>query len=207
MKKFIALFALLSVALACNMLTGRKGNSDPGSSSSSGGPSSDNGDTLEKPNPTAAQQAAVANGQTVTWDQQGISWTLPPSWKKNSATTTMVQFGSGTEAFLIGNISAMGDDLPTEISLKGFYQGAQTRKKNGEVDELKWLELDGIKGVQFRESKPEEADGIRRLQWMTYRKYGGQTQLVNIILSGSGSNFDKHVDEMYGILYSMKLVH
>ena len=205
MKKFLALFALLSVALACNLM-GRKG-SNTNSPSSSGTSTATDGEPVEKPNPTAAQQAAIANGQTVTWDQQGITWTLPPNWKKMSATTDMAQFGAGTEAFLIGNISAMGSDFPTEISLNAFYTGAQTRKKNGEVDELKWLELDGVKGIQFRESKPEEKDGIRRLQWMTYRKYGGQTQLVNIILSGSGGNFEKHQDELYAILYSMKVVH
>ena len=205
MKKFLALFALLTVALACNLMNRKASNTN--SSSSSGTSTSTDGEPVEKPNPTAAQQAAIANGQPVTWDQQGITWTLPPNWKKMSATTDMAQFGSGTEAFLIGNISAMGSDFPTDISLNAFYSGAQTRKKNGEVDELKWLELDGVKGVQFRESKPEEKNGIRRLQWMTYRKYGGQTQLVNIILSGSGSNFDKHADELYGILYSMKIVH
>lgn len=205
MKKLVALFALLSVALACNMMTRKGSNSN--SSSSSGTSTTSDGEPVEKANPTAAQQAAIANGQTVTWDQQGITWTLPPSWKKMSASTNMAQFGAGTEAFLIANISAMNEDFPVEISLRGFHEGAQTRKKNGEVDQLRWLELDGVKGVQFRESKPEESDGIRRLQWMTYRKYGGQTQLVNIILSGSGANFDKHVDEMYAILYSTKLVH
>ena len=205
MKKFLALFALLSVALACNLMN-RKG-SNTNSSSSSGTSTTSDGETVEKANPTAAQQAAIANGQTVTWDQQGITWTLPANWKKHSATTNTAQFASGTQAFLIANISAMASDFPTEISLNASYTGAQTRKKNGEVDELKWLELDGVKGVQFRESKPEEADGIRRLQWMTYRKYGGQTQMVNIILSGSGGNFEKHQDELYAILYSMKLVH
>ena len=205
MKKFLALFALLSVALACNLMN-RKG-SNTNSSSSSGTSTTSDGEPVEKANPTAAQQAAIANGQTVIWEQQGITWTLPANWKKNTATTNMAQFGSGTQAFLIASISAMASDFPTDISLNAFYTGAQTRKKNGEVDELKWLELDGVKGVQFRESKPEEADGIRRLQWITYRKYGGQTQMVNIILSGSGGNFEKHQDELYGILYSMKLVH
>ncbi len=42
---------------------------------------------------------------------------------------------------------------------------------------------------------------------MTYRKYAGQTQLVNIILSSYGKNFPQVQDALYGTLYSTKLVH
>jgi len=51
------------------------------------------------------------------------------------------------------------------------------------------------------------ADDIRRLEWQAYRKYAGFTQLVTVILSSDGGNFPKHEDELYGILYSTKLVH
>ena len=51
------------------------------------------------------------------------------------------------------------------------------------------------------------ADDIRRLEWQAYRTYAGQTQLVTLILSTNGANFPKHEDELYGILYSTKLVH
>ena len=163
-------------------------------------------DPVEKPVPTAAQTAAIANGQPVKWDEQGISWTLPANWKKQSVTNNSFNYG-GNGAFLIVTISAMDPSFPTEISLRGFHEGAKVRKKNGEVDELKWLEIDGVRGVEFRESKPQMADDIRRLQWMTYRKYAGQTQLVNFILSTSGGKFDSRQDELYGVLYSTKLVH
>jgi hypothetical protein len=115
--------------------------------------------------------------------------------------------GSSDAASMIVNISAMGESFPTDASIKAFYDGAKGRAKNGEVDELKWLEIDGLKGVQFREANPEKPDGIRRLQWMAYRKYAGQVQLVNLILSSSGKGFPTHSDEMYGVLYSMKIVH
>jgi len=114
---------------------------------------------------------------------------------------------SGDAASLIVNISPIDESFLTDASLRAFYDGARSRAKNGEVDELKWLEIDGLKGVQFREANPEQPDGIRRLQWMAYRKYAGQVQLVNLILSSSGKDFPKHQDEMYGVLYSTKLVH
>ena len=115
--------------------------------------------------------------------------------------------GGSNAATLNVNISTMDESFPTDASIKAFYDGAKTRAKNGEVDELKWLEIDGLKGVEFREANPEKPDGFRRLQWMAYRKFAGQVQLVNIMLATDGKNFKRHQDAMYGILYSTKLVH
>jgi len=72
---------------------------------------------------------------------------------------------------------------------------------------LKWVEIDGLTGVQFREANPEKPDGIRRLQWLAYRKYLGQVQMINLMLSSEGKDFDRHKDAMYGILYSAKITH
>ena len=209
MKQLTLIAMMVLVVAACNLSDRfkRADTSSSNSSSSSNTSSSDKpGDEpAEKPNPTAAQTATLANGQDVKWDEQGISWTLPAGWKKQSVSNNTFQYGANG-AFLIVSISAMSADFPTEISLRGFHEGAKVRKKNGEVDELRWLELDGVRGVQFRESKPQMADDIRRMQWMTYRKYAGQTQLVNFILSTSGDRFDERQDELYAILYSTKLV-
>jgi hypothetical protein len=72
---------------------------------------------------------------------------------------------------------------------------------------LKWLEIDGLKGVQFRESNPEHADDSRRLQWLAYRKFAGQVQMINVMLASSGQEFPKNQDAMYGVLYSTKVTH
>ena len=210
MKHIALIIAMVFVVMACNLTSKLKSsnnsNSESSSSSSSGKSSKIDGDPVEKPNPTAAQSAAVANGQEVKWDEQGITWKLPANWKKQSVSNLSFEYG-GDGAFLIVSISPMAADFPTDVSLKAFHEGAKSRAKNGEVDEVKWLELDGARGVEFRESKPQMADDIRRLQWMTYRKYASQTQLVNFILSTSGGKFDSRSDELYGILYSTKIVH
>jgi hypothetical protein len=211
MKHVPQLVVLVLIVAGCNLSNKLKPNNNSNSNSSSSSPSSGDksstgGEPVEKPNPTAAQTATLANGETVNWDQQGISWTVPPSWKKQSVSLNSFQYG-GDGAFLIVSISAMDSSFPTEITLRGFHEGAKVREKNGEVDELKWLELDGQRGVEFRESKPEDLGSPQRLQWMTYRKYANQTQLVNIILSSSGKNFPTHLDELYAILFSTKLVH
>lgn len=208
--KHIPVLLVLGLALSLCNLTNRFKNSgksgEPGKSSSS---SSENGEA-EHATPTEAQMQALKGGQTAKWDQQGMSWTVPPKWTEATNESKMLVWrspGSWDAANLIVNISAMDESFPTDISIKAFYDGAKTRSKNGEVDELKWLEIDGLKGIEFRESNPEQPDGIRRLQWMAYRKYGGQVQLVNMILSSSGKGFPKHQDAMYGILYSTKIVH
>jgi hypothetical protein len=168
------------------------------------------GETVERPAPSASQLAALEGGQEVKWDQQGMTWTVPKDWKKMTVETKSLMWsgrGGGDLASLIVNISPMAEDFPTDISLKAFYDGAVTRKKNGEVDEVRWLELDGVKGVAFREAMPEGQDDARRLQWLTYRKYAGQTQMVNLMLATAGRSFEKNQDTFYAILYSTKLVH
>ena len=203
MKRIPLIVAVFLVVVGCN-LSERFKKSSSSNSSSSG--TSVNGEPVERASPTAAQLAAIANGQTVKWDQQGISWTMPSNWKKEDARNETFSSGGGG-AFLSGNISVMGADFPSDISINAMYESAKTNQKNGKYDELKWLEIDGMRGVEFRESKTERPDDIRRLEWQGYRKYAGQNQLVTLILSTSGANFPRHQDELYGILYSMKIVH
>ena len=206
--KQIPVLLLLGLALTlCNLTDKTKtGDSSGGSGKSA---SSDTG-TAEKAIPNAAQTQALAGGTTATWENQGMSWTVPPNWKETSKESKQLLWrspGGGDAANLIVSISPMDESFPTDVSIKAFYDGAMTRFKNHEVDELKWLEIDGLKGVQFRESDPETPDGIRRLQWLAYRKHAGQVQMVNVMLSTSGKDFPRHQDAMYGVLYSTKIAH
>ena len=171
-----------------------------GSSSSSSA-----GDDAQPPQPTSEQAAAVAGGQSATWAQQEISWTVPQRWRQDSVSSTSFNWsspGTADRAFLLVNLSPMGADFPTDISIKAFYDQAQERKQRGEVSEVRWLKLDGVKGVIFREAAPEDSSGVQRLQWMGYRNYKGQKQLINIILATRGKDFARHEDALYGILYT-----
>ena len=209
MKHVPLIIMLVFVVAACNLTSKLKSNSNnnSSSSSSSGNPSKIGDDPVEKPNPTAAQTAAIANGQEVKWDQQGITWTLPANWKKQDVRNESLSY-SGNGAFLTVQISPLPQmENLVDTSLKAMFEGAKTNQKIGKNDEVRWLELDGVRGVGFREAKPEMADDIRRLEWQAYRKYAGSTQLVTVILSSNGATFPKHEDELYGILYSTKIVH
>lgn len=206
--KQIPVLLVLGFALSlCNLTNKLKTSTN---SNERGKSASSTGGEAEHATPTAAQTQALAGGQTVKWDAQGMSWTVPPKWTEATNESKMLLWrspGGWEAANLIVNISAMDESFPTDISIKAFYDQAKTRAKNGEVDEVKWLEIDGLKGVEFREANPEQPDGIRRLQWMAYRKYAGQVQLVNLMLSSNGKGFPKHQDEMYGVMYSTKIVH
>jgi len=205
MKHLFLIATLVIVVAACNLSSKLKSSNNSNSSSSSESTTS-GGEQVERANPTAAQTAAIANGQEVKWDQQGITWTMPANWNKQDVRTETLSYGGGG-AFLSGNISTMDPSFPTDVSIKAMYESAKTSQKMGKYDEVKWLEIDGLRGIQFRESKPEMADDIRRLEWQAYRKYAGQSQLVTLILSTNGASFAKHQDELYGILYSMKILH
>ncbi|HZB43756.1 MAG TPA: hypothetical protein VE360_00860 [Pyrinomonadaceae bacterium] len=185
------------------------GVAGPGTSNTSGGyggttTTTDDDDT-EGPQPTAAQTAAISGGQTARWEQQEMSWTVPQRWTKQTAESTSFLWrspGSWDAANLIVSISPMGADFPTDVSLKAFYDQAATRKQNGEVSEYQYLKLGGVKGVMFREASPEGDDNPQRLQWLGYRDYKGQKQMINIMLATRGKDFARHEDTMYGILYS-----
>ncbi|MFN2596427.1 MAG: hypothetical protein ABR563_04480 [Pyrinomonadaceae bacterium] len=183
-------------------------NSRLGSRGSSGGTTTTSGgDAAEAPQPTGAQTAAISGGQEATWDQQEISWTVPQRWAKQEVTSQQFYWrspGGADAANLIVSISPMSADFPVDASINAFYQQAQTRKANGEVEEFRWLNLNGLRGVMFRESAPENSDSPQRLQWMGYRDYKGQKQLVNIMLASRGKDFSRHEDALYGILYSTK---
>ena len=210
--KQIPMLLLLGLAISLCNLSDKLKSSNNSNSANSGSSTTSGGDSIkaEKAQPTAAQTAALAGGQPLSWDQQGMSWTLPPKWTKVSEekNSFLARSPGGSDAAnLIVNISPMADDFPADVSIKAFYDGFKTDLKNGTKDELKWLEIDGLKGAEFRESNPDKPDGIRRLQWLAYRKYAGQVQLVNVMLSSSGKGFPEHEDAMRGVLYSTKLVH
>lgn len=205
--KHILVLLLLGFALSlCNLSERFKK-----SSSTSGSPSSSSSSdrSAEHGQATSEQAAALAGGQQIKWDRQGMSFTVPPKWTEleNESKSFLWHSGGSGAASLNVSISPMDESFPTDASIQAFYDGAKTRAKNGEVDELKWVEIDGLTGVQFREANPEKPDGIRRLQWLAYRKYLGQVQMINLMLASEGKDFDRHKDAMYGILYSTKVAH
>jgi hypothetical protein len=208
MKPILAV-VLIGFALSlCNLSERfKKGSSSSGTSSSS---SSSSDGPVERAQPTAAQAAAIAGGKEAKWDRQNMSFTVPSNWtgeESDSKSFMMRSPGGADAASLIVSISPMPEDFPADSSIQAYYDSAKSNAKNGEVDEVRWLEIDGLKGVQFREANKEDPDDHRRMHWMAYRKYTGQLQYINIILATQNKDFERHKDAMYGVLYSLKLAH
>jgi len=159
----------------------------------------------EKASLTPEQESLVESAPETAWEDQGIVWRLPAGWKKTEMKKETAIFSSPDGAFLIPTISLMRDDFPIDVALSGSFTAAQMQARNGKYEFVRLVEIDGIAGVETIERMPEDKGDPRRHQWIGFRRYNGQTQSVNIILSTKGSNFDKHRSDFPAILYSMKI--
>lgn len=184
-------------------LTGDSG-SNTGSSSNSSTAKKDDSKT-EKAEMSSAQQSISDGGTEAKWDDQGISWKLPKGWNKMEVRKESFNYGSPTVGFLIGSISVMPSSFPSETSIEATYTSSLEQLKQGKYEKVRWLEIDGVKGVEWVEAMPEDKDGARRHQWIAFRNYQGQNQQLNIMVSTKGSNFDKQRDSFAAIMYSMKI--
>lgn len=215
MKTIISLAVFCFALSFCNLadrLTGGKTdvastntNTAKPTDSNTSSPTSGNEETVEKYSLTPDQSRLLNDGKEMKWDEQGMGWILPPTWKKMTSTPTTLQWSSPDGAFLIVNISPLADDFPTDVSLQAYHKSSADRQKNGELEKFRYVEIDGVKGIEFVESMPHDQSDPRRHQWLAYRKFAGRTQMINLMLSTKGSNFEKHRDEFSAIMASTKM--
>ncbi len=208
MNLFLAAGSLSCVLLFCGIgdrikqLSGTE-NTSTNSSPKAGDKRS--GTTVEKAVLTTEQQTVVDTAVSTEWPDQGIVWSLPKNWKKTDVKKETALFSSPDAAFLIATVSVMNDDFPQDISLNATYDSAIQQMKNGKYENARMVEIDGIKGVEWTETMPEDKSGPRRHQWIAFRRYLGQNQQLNIMLSTKGTNFEKHRTDFPAIMYSMKI--
>lgn len=209
MNSLLATGALALVLAFCGigdrvkqMSGGDTGNSGASNSSGTG---TSKGTTAEKPNLTAAQQAIQDGSSEVKWDDQGISFKVPSGFAKMQVMKESFNYGSPAAGFLIGSISVMPSSFPAETSLDATYTQALEMLKQGKYESARWLEIDGVKGVEWIEAMPESKDGPRRHQWIAFRNFQGQNQQLNIMVSTDGNKFDPKRDTFAAIMYSMKI--
>src|SRR5437667_12552695 len=112
--KHIPLLLLVMFGLSMCKLTDRlKGlggsNSNAGSSSNSGGPG---GVTFEHPNPTTAESAAIAGGQTAKSTAQRLMWTAPSKCTNTTDEKLTYGCGRGQTASMDRKISVSSDAFP-----------------------------------------------------------------------------------------------
>jgi hypothetical protein len=208
MKSILSLGLITFALTFCGLgdrLKQLSGSTDAGTNSYSSNSADSSSETIETPKPTAAQQAIIDSGSETSWSEQGISWRLPSGFKKMSVMKESFNYGSPATGFLIASISVMPDSFPSETSVDATHTQALEQLKQGKYENVRWLEIDGVKGVEWVEAMPEIKDGARRHQWIGFRRYLGQNQQLNIMLSTDGDKFDKHRDTFSAIMYSMKI--
>lgn len=210
MKSILALGVLAVAMTFCGLserLNGLSGKSAPQANGSVPGPESKPVELPpgEKATLTAVQQSIQDSSTEQKWDDQGMSFKLPASWKRMTVGKESFNYGSNDGAFLIATISTMPGSFPMDTSLKATYDSSLEKLKQGKYETARMLEIDGVKGVEWLETMPEDKSGPRRHQWIAFRNYQGQNQQLNIILSTKGSNFDKHRDDFPAVMYSMKI--
>ena len=186
-------------------LKGLTGDPSSNSGSSSNATTAKNDSKTEKPEMSGAQQSISDAATEVKWDDQGITWKLPKGWNKLEVRKESFNYGSPAVGFLIGSISVMPSSFPSDSSIEATYTSSLEQLKQGKYEKVRWLEIDGVKGVEWVEAMPEDKEGARRHQWIAFRNYQGQNQQLNIMVSTKGSNFDKQRDTFAAIMYSMKI--
>lgn len=195
----------ISLLVAISLTLTGCGAKDDKAASTGSSSSSSASKSAEKAKPTAAQQAIIDGGSETKWDAQGLSWKLPTGWPQMQIVKESLNYGSPATGFLIATISVMPATFPAEVSLNATHASSLEQLKQGKYETVRWLEIDGVKGVEWIEAMPEDKDGARRHQWIAFRNYQGQNQQLNIMVSTKGSNFDKQRDTFAAILYSMKI--
>lgn len=209
MNSFLSVGLLAMVLAFCGIgdrlkqMTGSSGSSNSASNSGTGTKTA-SGDSFEKPALSSAQQSIQDAGQEISWNEQGITWKLPAAWKKMDVKKETFNYSGPDNAALLVNISPMSADFPVDSSITAYYDQAVEQMKNGKYEKVRYLEIDGIKGVEWVEAPPEGKDDPRRHQWIGYRSYLGQTQMLNVMTAVRADNFAKNADTFPAVLYSMK---
>ena len=211
MRSILTLGLITFAVTFCGLGERLKGLTDGGSStgsnsasSNAGSDSSDSSPAAEKPTLTASQQSIQNASSEVNWAEQNISFKLPSGWPKMDVKKESFNYGSPANGFLIASISVMPDSFPADVSIKATYDSALEQLKQGNYENVRWLEIDGVKGVEWKEALKEK-DGIRRHQWIAFRRFQGQNQQLNVMVSTNGEKFDKQKDTFVAIMYSMKI--
>ncbi|NNE65610.1 MAG: hypothetical protein HKN33_03515 [Pyrinomonadaceae bacterium] len=213
MKSLLALGILFFALGFCGLgerlqgITGDDGDSGDTTTTDSGDTTGDSSDEDVKAAELTSDMEGLLDGDKAVWEDQGITFKLPKGWPKMSVSKNSFQYGSPAKGFLIVTLSSLPNfnEQTQAISLKGTYDQQVAKAKDGGNEKVQWTMLDGVKGVEFVEAKQEDAGDPRRHQFIGYRKYNDQTQMVNVMVSTKSSNFDKNKEIYNAILYSMTM--
>jgi hypothetical protein len=77
-----------------------------------------------------------------------------------------------------------------DVMLEQSYTATERHKNSGEIEELRYLELDGVKGVFFRAPNRQDKNRIN-LVWETVRYHRSKAQKLTISIYGGRSDLER----------------
>jgi len=78
----------------------------------------------------------------------------------------------------------------TDTMLEQSYTTTERHKTSGEIEEVRYLELDGVKGLFVRAPLPQDKNRIS-LAWVTYRYHRNKAQKLTISIYGGRSDLER----------------
>ena len=132
--KFISLGLLLFALSFCGIADKIKqmsGGANTGTSNTASNSGKTGGSSQADPaKPSSAQQSIIDSSTETPWADQGLSWRLPAGWKKMEVKKDSFNYESPDLAFLLVNISELGDSFPMDTSLQAYYDQAMQQLKS-----------------------------------------------------------------------------
>jgi len=80
--------------------------------------------------------------------------------------------------------------ISPEAMLEQHYAAGEREKSRGEIEEVRYLELDGVKGVFGRVPYPGDENTFV-LGWQTFRYHKGKAQSLHIMVKGVRGDLEK----------------
>src|SRR5258708_17927939 len=148
--------------------------------------------------------------RTFVWAETGMILTLTEGWRRNlenddNSERAWISRDNSRFSVRVATYKVDNGSGSIEDETNGFYQD---HKKGGEED-LRYLEIDGIKGVHYLRNekgfdKNYASQDEKRIIWNAQRMYKGGRQIINVTVSSPTQGFTKDHETLYGLLQSIK---
>ncbi len=170
-----------------------------------------------------AQKQMLAKGQVIQWAEQDISIALPVASKEddgyvsNQSPLIRLRRYWSRDLSLTIDITAYHNELEQmKYSLARDYAFLRQKQKEGKIkeegseafvqtDEVRYLELDGIKGIEMRRKQDLTGEGnvSSCLRWTGYRMLKTKPQTVDIEICSPDKQFSQNKEIFCAVLHSV----
>jgi len=153
---------------------------------------------------TRSNQQTVPNGQTIRWENYGITFTVPSDWTKDTTlsdredkvgdhiTDEQVWRGAKDQRFEL-LVDTSDTDFPASVD-EMLEADLKSSSGNSDYQDVRYLEINGVKGLSWR-----QVDDKRYIRWLTYRHYNGKAQMIGTTVVGPKNDAELLIKLMMSI--------